>query len=60
MADLFDLKEHGITVAEIHRNLPPSVLYEHALQFGHLVHESPALATCYFRPQRFEPWMGSR
>jgi phosphoenolpyruvate carboxykinase (ATP) len=33
MADPFNLKEHGITVAEIHRNLPPSVLYEHAIRY---------------------------
>jgi len=32
MAASFDLKEHGITVAEIHRNLSPSVLYEHAIR----------------------------
>ena len=33
MAALFDLKDHGITVAEIHRNLPPSALYEHAIRY---------------------------
>jgi phosphoenolpyruvate carboxykinase (ATP) len=33
MANLFNLKEHGITVAEIHRNLPPSALYEHAIRY---------------------------
>src|SRR6201998_2011724 len=33
MTALFDLKGHGITVAEIHRNLPPSALYEHAIRF---------------------------
>src|SRR5215475_1994293 len=29
---LFDLSGHGLTVAEIHRNLPPSSLYEHAIR----------------------------
>src|SRR5246127_5531740 len=29
----FNLKDHGITVAEIHRNLPPSALYEHAIRY---------------------------
>jgi phosphoenolpyruvate carboxykinase (ATP) len=33
MPALFDLKDHGITVAEIHRNLPPSELYEHAIRY---------------------------
>src|ERR1700757_569281 len=33
MTALFDLKGHGITVAEIHRNLPPSALYEHAIRY---------------------------
>jgi len=33
MTALFDLKDHGITVAEIHRNLPPSALYEHAIRY---------------------------
>jgi hypothetical protein len=27
----FTLKQHGITVDEIHRNLPASALYEHAI-----------------------------
>jgi ATP-dependent phosphoenolpyruvate carboxykinase len=27
----FTLRQHEITVAEIHRNLPPSALYEHAI-----------------------------
>jgi phosphoenolpyruvate carboxykinase (ATP) len=27
----FDLKDHEIAVTEIHRNLPPSALYEHAI-----------------------------
>jgi hypothetical protein len=30
MAAPFNLKDHGITVTEVHRNLPPSALYEHA------------------------------
>ena len=29
----FNLEDHGITVAEIHRNLPPSALYEHAMRY---------------------------
>jgi len=29
----FDLKDLGLTVAEVHRNLPPSVLYEHAIRY---------------------------
>ncbi|MFN0066557.1 MAG: phosphoenolpyruvate carboxykinase (ATP) [Limisphaerales bacterium] len=29
----FDLKAHGLEVAEIHRNLPVARLYEHALQY---------------------------
>src|SRR6185369_12807074 len=29
----FDLNDYGLTVAEIHRNLPPSALYEHAIRF---------------------------
>src|ERR1700758_3456968 len=33
MPALFDLKDHGITVAEIHRNPPPSELYEHAIRY---------------------------
>ena len=27
------LKEHGIDVAEVHRNIPPSALYEHAIRY---------------------------
>jgi phosphoenolpyruvate carboxykinase (ATP) len=33
MTALFDLKDQGVTVAEIHRNLPPSALYEHAIRY---------------------------
>src|SRR5215470_82932 len=33
MADAFNLKEFDITVEEIHHNLPPSQLYEHAIRF---------------------------
>jgi len=29
----FKLKEHEITVEEVHRNLPPSALYEHAILY---------------------------
>lgn len=29
----FKLNEHGLTVPEIHRNLPASILYEHGIRF---------------------------
>src|ERR1700736_416976 len=29
----FNLEDHGINVAEIHHNLPPSALYEHAMRY---------------------------
>ena len=29
----FDLRDYDITVSEIHRNLPPSLLYEHAIRY---------------------------
>ena len=29
----FNLENHGLTVAEIHHNLTPSSLYEHAIRF---------------------------
>ncbi|MFO0970208.1 MAG: phosphoenolpyruvate carboxykinase (ATP) [Gemmataceae bacterium] len=29
----FDLRDYGITVPEVHRNLPPSRLYEHAIRY---------------------------
>lgn len=29
----FDLRQPELTVKEIHRNLPPSVLYEHAIRY---------------------------
>ena len=29
----FNLKDHGLTVEEVHRNLPPSSLYEHAIRY---------------------------
>src|SRR6202048_1925941 len=29
----FNLKQHEITVEEVHRNLPPSALYEHAILY---------------------------
>ena len=29
----FNLQDYDITVAEVHRNLPPSQLYEHAIRF---------------------------
>lgn len=33
MTEPFKLEDHGITVTEIHRNLPPSALYEHAIRY---------------------------
>jgi phosphoenolpyruvate carboxykinase (ATP) len=29
----FDLRQHELTVTEIYRNLPPSLLYEHAIRY---------------------------
>jgi phosphoenolpyruvate carboxykinase (ATP) len=29
----FDLRQHELSVKEIHRNLPPSVLYVHAIRY---------------------------
>jgi phosphoenolpyruvate carboxykinase (ATP) len=29
----FGLEQHQLTVSEVHRNLPPSVLYEHAIRY---------------------------
>ena len=31
--DAFNLKDYGLDVAEVHRNLPPSALYEHAIRY---------------------------
>ena len=31
-AGSFTLKQHGLAVTEVHRNLPPSALYEHAIR----------------------------
>jgi phosphoenolpyruvate carboxykinase (ATP) len=31
--NIFDLKDHELTVAEIHRNLPVGALYEHAIRY---------------------------
>src|SRR5262245_66131043 len=31
--DPISLKEHGLDVPELHRNLPPCALYEHAIRF---------------------------
>ena len=41
----FDLSQYGLTTKEIHRNLPPSVLYEHAIRFdkGATIAENGAL-----------------
>ena len=30
---MFDLAAHGLTVTEVHHNLSPSHLYEHAIRF---------------------------
>jgi glucan phosphorylase len=29
----FDLAAHGLTVTEVHHNLPPNALHEHAIRF---------------------------
>ena len=29
----FTLNQHGLVVTEVHRNLPPSALYEHAIRY---------------------------
>ena len=29
----FHLKEHELTVEQVHHNLPPSALYEHAIRY---------------------------
>jgi phosphoenolpyruvate carboxykinase (ATP) len=41
----FDLSQYQLTVPEIHRNLPPSVLYEHAIRYdeGATIAENGAL-----------------
>src|SRR4029077_5479700 len=33
MSAPFNLRDYDITVAEIHRNLPPCQLYEHAIRY---------------------------
>src|SRR5258705_11914076 len=33
MSSSFHLRDYDITVAEVHRNLPPSLLYEHAIRY---------------------------
>ena len=33
MDKTFELRDYDITVAEVHRNLPPSQLYEHAIRY---------------------------
>src|SRR5947209_4568019 len=33
MNTAFNLEEYELTVPEVHRNLPPSVLYEHAIRY---------------------------
>src|SRR4029450_13167133 len=30
---IFTLEQHGLIVADVHHNLPPSALYEHAIRF---------------------------
>jgi len=43
--ELFNLTAHGLTLSEVHRNLPPSSLYEHAIRFekGASIAENGAL-----------------
>jgi phosphoenolpyruvate carboxykinase (ATP) len=33
LMNLFDLSQHELSGKEIHRNLPPSVLSEHAIRY---------------------------
>ena len=33
MVTAFNLRDYDITVAEIHHNLPPYLLYEHAIRY---------------------------
>src|SRR5437762_7790524 len=33
MEHAFHLRDYGLTVEEIHHNLPPSLLYEHAIRY---------------------------
>src|SRR6516164_2441523 len=33
MHSSFNLRDYGLTVDEVHHNLPPSVLYEHAIRY---------------------------
>src|SRR5262249_38333958 len=33
MDTTFDLRDYGLTVAQVHHNLAPSVLYEHAIRY---------------------------
>ena len=30
---MFNLEQHQLTVGEVHHNLPPSSLYEHAIRY---------------------------
>src|SRR4029450_1754444 len=30
---IFTLEQHGLTIADVHHNFPPSALYEHAIRF---------------------------
>jgi hypothetical protein len=46
MTDPFNLNDHGIMLAEIHRNLRPSALYEHAINF--VPHEGDVSAEVKF------------
>jgi ATP-dependent phosphoenolpyruvate carboxykinase len=41
----FDLKEHELTVAEVHRNLAPSALYELAILYEKHAHSGAMAAT---------------
>src|SRR5262245_19686979 len=33
MSNTFNLQDYGLTVSEVHRNLPPSLFYEHAIRY---------------------------
>ena len=45
MTAIFKLQQYGLSVAEIHHNLPPSSLYEHAIRYekGASIAENGAL-----------------
>jgi len=51
MSAPFDLKDHDVIVADIHRNLPPSALYENAIRYEKDASIAENGAGCLFRSQ---------